>query len=276
MKKLLMCVMLVGCFTPSLFAAPDTKALSINVASKAQQVQKNHRKEVSALQEEVLAAFENFKKSVASVHYSNWSVIFQAMIPLRDAYLNLRNVDATAARDVAPLLNEKVSIDEGKNAIQVESYCNMESVMLYSKSQDRVDFDKFQVYLEEDLANVTVTDKIEAELHALSLQNPSYKKEINAIKEAHSNLVTCAERRRDLHWSQSLLDSVEDLNEALATLKLKNDALYQKCHKLCNHAYGSLENLAEVESEAEGCLNGFGEVRTVEYYEKDLKARKNI
>lgn len=255
MKKVLVLVTLMGLVTPNLFAAADTAELSAKVASKAQSVQKTRQEEVTALKKEVLADFENFKKSVAHVHYSDWGFIFQSMIYLRDSYMKLRRLDASAAREVAPIINTPISIDNGNYSIRVESYCNMESVMIYSESQDRADFDRFQEALAADLAVATATEKVNAQLYVLAAENPSFAKEINAVKASHSALVETSQNQTGSTWAKSLLHKVESLKEDLAALKLKNYKLYQEVYKLCNHTYGSMKDLQAVEYRAEDSMS---------------------
>ena len=273
MRKVLVFVVLTGLLAPNLFAAAETAKLSAKVASKAQSAQKTRQEEVSALKKEVISDFETFRKSVARVHYSDWSFIFQSMIYLRDSYMKLRRLDASAAREVAPIINTPISIDNGNYSIRVESYCNMESVMIYSESQDRADFDSFQEALAADLAVATATEKVNAELYVLAAENPSFAKEINAVKASHAALVEFSQNQTGSTWAQSLLYKVESLNEDLAALKLKNYKLYQEVYKLCNHPYGSMKNLQAVEYRAEDSLNGYGSVRTIRYYEAELIAQ---
>ena len=112
-------------------------------------------------------------------------------------------------------------------------------------------------------------EKVSAYLSDLAEKHSEFAAEINAVRGSHARLVEAVESGRD---SQSLLYVVESLNEDLAILKLKNYDLYQKAYEACNHAYGSMRSLGAVSCRAENCLNGYGSLRSVVYYEASLMA----
>lgn len=250
--------------THNLFALADMEALTSRLESKVQSVQKNTESErVAGWKQKVLGNLAECKKRFAYNHEYSLDEIYQSAVNLRNAYMTLRRLDVETAREVAPFVN---TIRDNNFAALVEKYCE-------TLPEEYEYFNKFQKVLVEDLSSASVKSKVLAHLSLLSEKNP-FATDIKSVGQAYSILLETAENKTDDFWEQTLLYKVELFNEELAKLKLKNYSLYQDIYKVCNHSYGSMKNLRELELTAEKSLNGRGMVHTIAYYEaKSIRER---
>lgn len=146
MKRIVL-LLLLTLISPAVFAQTTVNASAIERAAKAAHNQKADQ--VSKLTAQTLADFKAFQKAAFRYQYYDYNFMFQSMDALRESYMQLRGASETAAKSVAPQINEPIAIANGQRSIRLAAYLNMETCTLWQSEQ--LKFDAFAEALQADL-----------------------------------------------------------------------------------------------------------------------------
>ena len=132
MKRIVL-LLLLTLISPAVFAQTTVNASAIERAAKAAHNQKADQ--VSKLTAQTLADFKAFQKAAFRYQYYDYNFMFQSMDALRESYMQLRGASETAAKSVAPQINEPIAIANGQRSIRLAAYLNMETCTLWQSEQ---------------------------------------------------------------------------------------------------------------------------------------------
>lgn len=157
MKKLWV-LLFVAVLTPSVFAGQNRASVFEKAVEQAAVAAVAAREgEVADAQAKLQHSLQLFAQAAYKHHYADYSFMFQALDPVRKAYLNLRALSEQAAREALQQVNQPVRINEGKNQLVIADYVRMEACVLGSFSQkEEALWNEWSRLLDEDAKTVTV------------------------------------------------------------------------------------------------------------------------
>lgn len=152
MKRALFLTVLAVFVSGAAFAQASDKVKGLD--SKVKRAAVSHKAATDKLKKDLNGALVTFRSEVANLKEPNFSMAFQSMLKVMDAYNDLRKVSPAAASASAFEINEPFKAGWGET-LTVTQFINRESVVLGARSLSMQDeFDAFGYQLEKDLSDL--------------------------------------------------------------------------------------------------------------------------
>lgn len=178
----------------------------------------------------VIAAYENFAKSVQAKQYHDFNYVFQAMDELRVIFMAVQKKSPEAAAQVAKYINRPVAIANGSYFLTLENYLRMETVNLPQSEQ--VKFDEFHAALVKALDYAAVVDVNSALPKAYAESVVAFRKFVSSTKELNANWIL-----------QSMMNPMDEFNAQLQKNPQLGPAMAKEFVKPIKTSWGTVKPL---------------------------------